>query len=61
MNIEDEENIEVSPNLKKILVSEVDLIRDAFSVMLVFVEGAAKAGIRFIETNENNNTDEPTS
>ncbi len=55
----DEENLELSPNLKQLLVTEVDLIRDTFSVLLVFIEGGVKTGIKFIEEINNDNLDKP--
>jgi hypothetical protein len=48
----DEDNLQVSPNLKKLLLSEVDLIRDALSILEVFTEGTAKTTLKFIEDLE---------
>lgn len=64
MNLEEnEDDIQVPPNLKKLLLSEVDLIRDAFSVLLVFVEGGIKTGAKFLEELDNTkpNNDESNS
>jgi hypothetical protein len=54
----DEDNLEVSPNLKKLLMSEVDLIRDALAVLEVFTEGAVNTTLKFIEELEHEKTDE---
>lgn len=51
--IVDEDQLEVSPNLKKLLISEVDLIRDAFSIIGVFTEGGLKTGLKFLEDFDN--------
>ena len=51
--VENEDDLEVSPNLKKLLVSEVDLMRDTFSVLLLYIDGAAKTSIKFLEEIEN--------
>ena len=48
-----EEELEISPNLKNILLSEVNLIRDTINIFLVFTEGAAKTAIKFLEKNDN--------
>ena len=48
----EEDNLEVSPNLKKLLLSEVDLIRDALSILEVFTEGTVKTTLNFIEDIE---------
>lgn len=53
VEIENEDELEVSPNLKKLLVSEVDFMRDTFSVLLLFLDGAAKTGVKFLEEIEN--------
>lgn len=53
MTENEDEKLEVSPNLKKLLLSEVDLIRDTFSVLMVFVEGLPKTGMKFFEDIEN--------
>lgn len=54
--IDDEEELEVSPNLKNLLLSEVDLIRDALSILGVFTEGSVQTGLKFLEDLNNNNT-----
>ncbi len=48
----EEDNLQVSPNLKKLLLSEVDLIRDALSILEVFTEGTVKTTLKFIEDIE---------
>lgn len=51
--IDDEEQIEVSPQLKTLLLSEVDLIRDALSVLGVFADAGPRTGLKFLEDVEN--------
>lgn len=50
---EDEEYIEVSPQLKTLLLSEVDLIRDALSIVGVFADAGPRTGLKFLEDVEN--------
>ncbi|MCY1552759.1 hypothetical protein D9M68_891760 [compost metagenome] len=50
---EDEEQMEVSPHLKTLLLSEVDLIRDALSILGVFTDAGLKTGLKFLEDVEN--------
>lgn len=51
--IDDEEQLEVSPHLKKLLVSEIDLIRDAMLVLGVFTDGGVKTGLKLLEELNN--------
>ena len=53
--MEDENNeIQLNKDLKKLLVSEIDLIRDALSVFLFYVEGPIKVVKEMLQDFENN-------
>ncbi|WP_367915612.1 hypothetical protein [Leadbetterella sp. DM7] len=49
----DEEQLNASPHLKKLLLSEVDLIRDALSILGVFTDASLKTGLKLLEDVEN--------
>lgn len=49
-----EEPLEVSPQLKTLLMSEVDLIRDVLDIMGVFTDAGLQTGLKFLEDVENN-------
>lgn len=49
-----EEPLEVSPQLKTLLMSEVDLIRDVLSIVGVFTDAGLQTGLKFLEDLENN-------
>ena len=53
--MEDENNeIQLNKDLKKLLVSEIDLIWDALSVFLFYVEGPIKVVKEMLQDFENN-------
>lgn len=49
----EEEELEISPELKKMLVSELDLIRDTISIAMLFIEGPVKTGLEFLDGIQN--------
>lgn len=49
----DEEHLNASPDLKKLLLSEVDLIRDALAILGVFTDAGLRTGMKFLEHVEN--------
>ncbi len=48
----DEEQLSASPDLKKLLLSEVDLIRDTLEIIGVFADASLKTGLKFLEDVE---------
>ena len=49
-----EEPLEVSPQLKTLLLSEIDLIRDILEIVGLFTDAGLKTGLKFLEDVEPN-------